>query len=260
MIDARQPHRKLIHRRGLPGDEYPQQNDGARCPSMTAEPPPAEGQQDARERARVRDFLQIDASVFQGFLPAIVFLVANRFGPTQLAIVLSFAVAVWVFARNKSSGVIRLLSAIGFLIVAFSSVLGLALNSDRAFIAQNIFADIVFAVLFAGSVIVGKPLMGAIARELVPGIKPVMHIDLPVFVQLSLLNAAINAVSAVVRFFMIENMSTEAYIVLSRAVFIPVNIAFVVLAYVMVTRTAIRIWPEDEPYEHLRRRGRPASP
>lgn len=213
--------------------------------------------------ARVRDFMQIDASVFQGFLPAIVFLVANRFGPVQVAIILSFATATWVFARNKSSGVIRMLSAVGFLLVAFSTVIGLALNSDRAFVAQNIFADIAFAGIFLGSVVIRRPLIGAIARELVPGIRPVMHIDLPVFVQLSLVSAAINIVSAIVRYFMIENMSVDAYVILSRVVFIPVNIAFVVLCYVTVTRTAIRIWPEDEPYEHLRRRsnrGSAASP
>jgi hypothetical protein len=212
------------------------------------------------ERARVRDFLRIDASVFQGFLPSIVFLVANRLGPTQVAIALSFAAAVWVFARNRSSGVIRLLGSVGFLIVAFSAVLGLALDSDRAFVAQNIFADIVFTGLFAGSVWIRRPLIGAIARELVPGIGPVMRIDLPVFVWLSLLNAAINAVSAVARYFMIESLSVDAYVILSRAVFIPVNIAFIVLCYVSVTRTAIRIWPHDVPYEHLRQRGRGTSP
>jgi hypothetical protein len=188
---------------------------------MTTDRTDRDTPRDARDRARVRDFMQIDAGVFQGFLPALVFLVANRFGPTQLAIALSFAVAVWVFARNKSSGVIRFLSAIGFLIVAFSAILGLALNSDRAFVAQNIFADVVFALLFLGSVLAGRPLIGAIARELVPGIKPVMHVGLPVFAHLSLLSAAINAVSAVVRYFMIENMSVDAYIILSRAVFIP---------------------------------------
>jgi intracellular septation protein A len=203
--------------------------------------------------ARVRDFMQIDASVFQGFLPAIVFLVANRLGPVQIAIILSFATAAWVFARNKSSGVIRMLSAVGFLLVALSTVIGLALNSDRAFVAQNIFADVVFAALFLGSVATRRPLIGAIARELVPGIRPVMHIGLPVFAQLSLVSAAINVVSAIVRYFMIESMSVDAYVILSRVVFIPVNIAFVVLCYVTITRTAIRIWPEDEPYEHLRR-------
>jgi hypothetical protein len=86
-----------------------------------------------------------------------------------------------------------------------------------------------------------------------------MHVGLPVFAHLSLLSAAINAVSAVVRYFMIENMSVDAYIILSRVIFIPVNIAFIVLAYVMITHTAIRIWPEDEPYEHLRRRRRTSS-
>jgi hypothetical protein len=219
---------------------------------QSADPASAERERDA---VRVRDFLNIDPSVFQGFAPAIVFLIANQFWPTEIAIVLSFAATVVVFVRNKASGVIRLLSTLGFAIVAFSTALSFALNSDRAFVAQNIFADMMFAAIYVGSVIIARPLIGAIARELVPGIRPVMSINTPIFVRLSLLSAAINVVSAIARYFMIENMSVNAYVILSRAVFIPVNVAFIVLCYVAITRTAIRIWPEDVPYEHLRRRG-----
>jgi hypothetical protein len=212
------------------------------------------------EPIRARDFLDLDFRVLLGFLPSLVFLIADRAASTQIAIALSFAATVLVFVNTKSHGVIRFLSTFGFTIVAASAVLGLALDSDRAFVAQNIFSDIAFAAAYIGSVIIGKPLVGAIARELVPGIKPVMLIGLPVFVKLTLLSAGTNIASAIVRYFMLENMSTEAYVILSRAVFIPVNIAFVALCYVSITRTAIRIWPDDMPYEHLRRRGRAPTP
>jgi hypothetical protein len=231
---------------------------------MTSDPDQT-GEAPARptpQSVRALDFIRIDPGVFQGFIPAAVFLIANQFGPIRLAIALSFAATVIVFARNKTSGVIRFLSTLGFAIATLSTGIGLAFDSSRAFVAQNIFADVVFTVVFTASVVIGRPLIGGIARELVPGIKPVLAINTPVFAYLSLLNAGINAFSAVVRFLLIQAVSVDLYVVLSRVVFLPLNVAFIALCYVAITRTAIRMWPEDMPYEHLRRRGKPreASP
>jgi hypothetical protein len=205
---------------------------------------------------RAFDFLDIDLNVLQGFIPAAVFLIAHQIWPTRIAIALSFTATVIVFARNKHSGVIRFLSALGFAIAALSTAIGLAFDSGLAFVAQNIFSDVVFTFVFAGSVLAGRPLIGGIARELVPAIRPVLHVNTPVFVYLSLLNAGINAFSAGIRYVMIESFSIDLYVILSRVVFLPLNIAFIVLCYVWITRTAIRLWPDDMPYEHLRRRGR----
>jgi hypothetical protein len=169
-------------------------------------------------------------------------------------------VSAIVFLRNRARGVIRLLSVLGFSIVTVSTIIGIVADSGRAFAAQNIVADIIFAAIFIGSVLVGRPFIGLIARDLVPGIRPVMELRNPVFVRLTLLSAAINIVSAVARGFMIANLSVNAYVIVSRLVFLPINIAFIALCYVMVTRTAIRIWPADVPYEHLRRRGGTGAP
>jgi hypothetical protein len=223
-------------------------------PSPTSE---VSEEQSRRDRVRTRDYISIDPSVFHGLLPVAAFVITNYLGPAQLAIAVSFIVSCVIFFRHRTRGVIRLLSVIGFTIVASSAVVGLVFESDRAFAAQNIMADVAFAALFAGSVIIGRPLIGAIARDLVPGIQPVMEPRHPVFVQLTLLNAAINIASAVVRALMITSLPVNTYVIVSRAVFLPVNIAFIALCYVMITRTAIRIWPADEPYEHLRRHGEP---
>jgi intracellular septation protein A len=227
--------------------------DNAAGPSPPSDASP---EQPRGERARTLDYLNIDASIFQGLLPVATFLVVNQFGPAQAAIGASFVVSAIIFVRNRARGVIRLLSVLGFSIVTISAIIGIVADSDRAFAAQNIVADVIFAAIFIASVLIGRPFIGLIARDLVPGIRPVMELRNPIFVQLTLLSAAINVVSAVARAFMIANLSVNTYVIVSRVVFLPVNIAFMVLCYVMITRTAIRIWPADEPYEHLRRRGK----
>jgi intracellular septation protein A len=201
----------------------------------------------SRDDVRVRDYVRPDFRVFEGFLPVLVFFVANRMGPAEVAIGLSFATAVVVFARNKSSGIIRALSVLGFVIVTASAVAGIVASSDKVFVAQNIVSDFAFVIIMMGSVLIGRPLIGAIARELVPGIRPVMAVNDPAFVVLTLVNGAINLGTGVARIFMLDAMSADTYAIVSRVAFIPLNIAFFVLCYALIARRAIAIWPADLP-------------
>jgi hypothetical protein len=201
----------------------------------------------SRSDAAPWEYVRPDFRVLLGALPAGVFLVMNSLGPVQLAIGLSFVSSVFVFLRERHRGVIGFLALLSFVVVAISAGIGLALGSGRAFAAQNIVADVVIAVVFTISVLVGRPIVGLIARELVPAIQPVIAVAHPVFVQLTLVSVALNLGTAVARLFMIDALSTNQYVLLSRVVFIPLNIAFYVLCYLRIGRTAIAIWPADLP-------------
>jgi hypothetical protein len=202
---------------------------------------------DAAEREMRRGYIKPDFRVFQGGIPPAVFFIANWLGPTQVAIALSFAASVWVFVRNPGSGVIRALSVLGFCVVTGSAIVGLALDSDKAFVAQNLIGDFAITAVCIGSVLIGRPLIGAIARELVPGIQPVMPVDHRVFVRLTLINAALNLGTGLVRILMLGALSANAYVVVSRVAFLPISALFFVLCYRWITQEAIRIWPADMP-------------
>jgi hypothetical protein len=201
----------------------------------------------ARDEVRARDYFTFDTRVLQGALPAVVFLVANAMGPAQVAIGLSFVTSAVVFVRNRGAGVIQLLATMSFAIVAVSAAVGLALDSPKAFVAQNAVTDFVIAVIFTVSVVVRRPLIGLIARELVPAIRPVIDVTHIVFAQLTLLSAALNVGQGVARLFMLDALSANEYVIISRVVFIPMNIAFYALCYWRVSQVAIRIWPADMP-------------
>lgn len=197
-------------------------------------------------------YLQFNGSVAEGGIPVAVFWVANSLGPSSVAITLSFIAAAVVFLRNRDSGVIRALSLLGFLIVAASAGAGLLLASDKAFAAQNIASDFAFVAISLGSVMVGKPLIGYVARELLPALRPHLEATERVFVILTLLNAFINLGTGIVRFWMLDVLETNDYVILSRVIGIPTNLAFFGLAYVLIKRRLAEVDQEnghgpDEP-------------
>ncbi|MEX2245432.1 MAG: hypothetical protein WEC75_01980 [Dehalococcoidia bacterium] len=207
----------------------------------------AAGEAAAREGVRASDYVRFDPRIFEAALPALVFIAVNRVGPVEAAIGASFAAALVVFLRNPGRGAIRALSAFSFALVTVSAIIGIALGSGKAFVAQNIFVDFAFAVIFAGSIVVKRPFVGLIARDMAPAIRPALPVGHRVFVRLTVASIALNLAVGGARIFLIRELSEDAYVILSRVLFIPLNVAFYALCYWAIARTAIREWPEDVP-------------
>ena len=188
---------------------------------------------------------RINPRIFFGALPALVFLVAHQFTSTPVSIGISFAVSALVFARNSGHGIVRALSVLSFSIVAASAATGIVLRSDGAFVAQNLIGDFSIALVSVGSVLIRRPLIGAISRDMAPGIQPVMEIGHPVFVQLTLISAALSVVGGLARIVMLLLLSTDLYVIVSRVALWPSQAWFLWFCYRQVTRAAIRMWPAD---------------
>ena len=189
------------------------------------------------------DFSGVDWRIFWTALPVVVFLVLNTFWPedlwrTQVAIVGSFLSSAYVFATNRDSGVIRALVVLGFLIVAGSAAFGLAINSAKAFAAQNIFTDFIMAAISLGSVLAGKPLVGAVARQGVPALRTLMDPKHRVFVYLTLTFMAINIFTGIFRIFLLGEFNATEYVLISRATGLPFSIGFLIACYFSIKRTA----------------------
>jgi hypothetical protein len=170
-------------------------------------------------RVTLRDF-RFNPSVLEGALPVLVFWVVNQFADAPISISASFLAAIVVFVRNKQSGVIRALGVLGFVIVAASAGVGLVLDSDKAFAAQNIVSDFVVVPIALGSLVIGRPLAGA--------------------VLLTLLVVAINLSTGLIRLVMIDALSTNDYVILSRVIGVPFNILLFGLGYLLVFRVVER--------------------
>lgn len=186
----------------------------------------------------------IDWRIFWSALPVLAFLVLNGFWPedlwrTQVAIVGSFAAAAWVFANNRDRGVIRVIAVMSFVVVSASAVVGLALNSAKAFAAQNIVADFLMAAICLGSVAIRKPLVGAVARESVPALRTLLAPDHRLFAVLTLTFMAMNLATAVFRIFLLDWLATaNEYVIVTQVTGRPLSAAFVVVCYFAIKRAA----------------------
>tara|TARA_Y100000590_G_scaffold219393_1_gene248490 strand:+ start:187 stop:885 length:699 start_codon:yes stop_codon:yes gene_type:complete len=188
------------------------------------------------------DFSAIDWRIFWSALPLVVFLLSNSFWPedlwrTQVAIVASFVASAWVFAKNRDSGVIRVITVLGFVVVAGSAAVGLAVNSAKAFAAQNIASDFLIAAVCIGSVVIGKPLVGAVARESIPALRPLMKPEHRVFIYLTLVFMAYNIGTGIFRIFLLGEFSANEYVIISR-ITSPISLAFFLACYFTIRKAA----------------------
>ena len=188
------------------------------------------------------DFSTIDWRIFWPLLPLVTFVALNQFWPedlwrTHVAISASFVTSVWVFANNRDSGVVRMLAVLGFTVVAISAAIGLAANSDKAFVSQNITTDFLWAAVCLTSVVIGKPLVGAVARQAVPALRTLLEPRHRVFVSLTLVYMALNLSTGVFRIFLLDAFSANAYIFVSR-VTTPLTVVFFIASYFLIKRAA----------------------
>ena len=225
----------------------PGEHDPLDAPSKDG--PEADGESTAERRRRrrrltpPRDVMassQINGEIWLSILPIAAFLLVDRVADTRVAIGAGFAAAVIVFLRTRHSGVIGYLAVGGIVIVGGSALVGIILDSDKAFFASDAIGDFLWTGAFLGSVVIGRPLMGVFVREMFPGVKDWISERHQVFITLSLAWAVQNVVTAVIRLILLDSLSTDSYILWSRVATWPLNIGLFAISYYLVWRAIHR--------------------
>jgi intracellular septation protein A len=177
--------------------------------------------------------------IFRSAYPILVYWVVRQVATTQLAILAGFAMAVYVFASNRQrSGVVATLALLGMVIVGGSAIVGLILDSDKAYLASDAGRDFLMTTIALGSLIVGRPLVGVVTREVFPRLGRVLDEDHRVFIYLTLGFALLNLLTGGIRIVLLQELSITQYIVFSRVVTFPINMAFFVFGAVLVYKSA----------------------
>ena len=191
------------------------------------------------------DFSGVDWRIFWTALPVVVFLVLNTFWPedlwrTQVAIVGSFLVfGLRVRHEPGQRGDPRARGArLRSSWQARPRGRPRRINSAKAFAAQNIFTDFIMAAISLGSVLAGKPLVGAVARQGVPALRTLMDPKHRVFVYLTLTFMAINIFTGIFRIFLLGEFNATEYVLISRATGLPFSVGFLVACYFSIKRSA----------------------
>ena len=101
------------------------------------------------------------------FGPVLAFWLGWKLGGLVAGIALSTVVALgaWAYERRQSRP--GLMARLTLAVVIFQAVLGLASNSEVAFLAPQVLVNLAWGVAFIVSALVGRPLTGVFAAEMV---------------------------------------------------------------------------------------------
>jgi hypothetical protein len=99
----------------------------------------------------------------EGFLPLAVFYVAWRLWGTGPGIAAAAAVSLLVYANERRIGRDGLLVRLSLAFVAVQTIIGLLSHSTTVYLATPVIANAIWGLAFLGSVVVRRPLAGALA-------------------------------------------------------------------------------------------------
>ena len=179
---------------------------------------------------------QFNNEIWLSVLPIATFLLIDRVADTRIAIGAGFVAALLVFLRTRKSGLIGYLAIGGIVIVGGAALVGIILDSDKAFFASDAIGDFVWMGALLVSVVVGRPLIGVITRVMFPGLREWLPETHRVFIALTIAWALENILTAVIRIIMLDSLSTDAYILWSRVATWPLNLGLFALSYYLIWR------------------------
>lgn len=179
--------------------------------------------------------------IVTSLLPVMVFFGLTRVAAPAVAIGGGFVATAAVTYYNRRDRLIGFLTIYGFVIVAVCAAIGIVGGSEKAYLASGPVSDFLLVPLYLGSVLIRRPLIGGVSRELVPAVTERIPRDAGVFMWLSVLWAFSNLVQGFVRWWLLEEYSVGEYLILSRVLTWPIT-------GVVFAITAIAIYREARRY------------
>jgi intracellular septation protein A len=105
---------------------------------------------------------------FEGFVPVLVFYGAWRWAGLAPAVVastlLAIGIAVWAARRGRQAGI----AIVGAVFVVVQALVALAAHSATVYLAQPVVLSALWGLVYIGSVVVGRPLIGVFANAWYP--------------------------------------------------------------------------------------------
>ena len=201
---------------------------------------------DEREGSSSRE--AVNPRIGLSLLPVLVFWIVRRRAGPELAIGAGFAASALVFASNRGPrGVVGTLAIAGFAVTGGAAAVGLVFGSEKAYLANDAAGDFLIAFIAAASIYLRRPIVGLIALELAPRLRPVLDARHRVFVLCTLLVVGTNVAQGVVRIALLQNLSVDAYLLWSRVVSWPLSIVGFAVIFTLIRRAALRQSPAPSP-------------
>ena len=118
---------------------------------------------------------QVDPVVLLGIAPSVLYIVIDRLIDTRpaIAVCVASAIAVFLYQRRKlpRTSVVFLLGVLGSILMIITGVLGLIEDSDKTFWTFDPIEDFIVGGIFMVSVLLRRPIVSAVVRELFPNLR-----------------------------------------------------------------------------------------
>ncbi len=118
---------------------------------------------------------QADPVVVLGIAPTVLYILIDRLIDTRpaIAVCVVSAIAVFLYQRRKlpRTSVVFLLGVLGSILMIITGILGLIEDSDKTFWTFDPIEDFIVGGIFLISVLVGRPIVSSVVRELFPSLR-----------------------------------------------------------------------------------------
>ena len=179
---------------------------------------------------------EIDPMIWLSLAPIGVYWLTRQTLGTQAGISAGFVTALAVFWVMRGRSVLAWLALVGIVVVAGASAVGLVLNSDKAYLANDPVSDFLMAAIMLGSLVPRRPLMGLLITQIAPRVRDTLAGGHRVFYLLTAIWAVQNLVLGTVRVAMLQELSPGQYLLGSRAVSWPLGVGLTVLSTYLIYR------------------------
>jgi hypothetical protein len=169
-----------------------------------------------------------------------VFLLLRRVTIPEIAIGAGFFTSLIVFFINRQSGRTGILAVLGMVIVAGAAIVGMVLGSEKVYLMNDPITDYLIMTIALGSIVLRRPLLSIFARELVPTIERALEPRHSVFYLTTWLLVVVNCVQGTTRVFLMQILSVDHYLLVTKPMGWALSCALLVVSYVLIDRAARR--------------------
>ena len=185
--------------------------------------------------------------LFLTMVPVLAFYALSKVASAEVAIVGGFAVFTVVFLLTRTIPLLQFVATYGYAINVGAALVGLALGSEKAYLAAGPVSDLLIIPVYAYSIARGWPLIGALGKEIALIMFSSLPVNAPIFVRLTLAWAVYEAIQVLVLTWMLLNLSIGEYLIWGRIFGAPTTVVMIAVSGTLVIRAAHRAERTNAP-------------
>lgn len=183
---------------------------------------------------------RLDFRILFGILPVVAFYIGYQWH-AYAAIGLGLAATVVAYYASDRKGLVGIFAVFGLVVATVAALVGIVLEDERAFLARDAAIDLLLATAGLASLLLRRPLVGLILRDMWPALRELLPLQHRAFVLATVIFVLVNIFQGSVRTWMLfGGFSVGEYLVYSRLFGWPTALIMIAIIARIVRRAARR--------------------